>query len=1113
MSRQLERGQSGALIKISDFDAVLFDMDGVVTRTAAVHYQAWKKVFDELIKRQASADQKPFDQQDYLSCVDGKPRENGVRDFLQDRKITIPEGNADDEPGFNSVVAISKLKDQEFLNLIHTNGVEPYETTVSVIKHLREAGIKTGLVTASRNGAEILKVTNLSHLFDATVTGVEAAELNLRGKPAPDVFLHAAQLLGVRPSRAAVVEDAEAGVEAGKNGRFAMVIGIARQDNFDALKKHGAAVVVRDMAEVKVEGVRGAAVNSMALAESDVTDANWIVEYDKYDATHELQRESLCSLGNGKFCTRGSWLGTTADANHYPGTYVAGAYNSIMLEADGDRFEREELVNMPNWLCLNFRVADGDWFSIDKVEILHYKQRLDLREGILFRELKFRSSDGKETFISERRFVHMQYSHLCGTELKITPLNWSGNLTISNGLDASVTNQNDVIDPRFERLKHLEVLQKDFDEGITSLKVITSGSRIVVAQSARTTFSIGGNSSNGKRSESNGKTGTHGKAATHDNTDHELYIETKNVTQDEYVGQELSMQVAANESVTVQKVCAIYTSRDGGIYEPGFAAHQAAKDAPDFEFLVEHQKSAWRCLWNQFDLFIETSEEHSKLVPSRLLHLNSFHCMQTASRHTIDLDCSVPARGWTGEGYQGHVFWDDLFVFPFINLRMPDISAALLQYRYRRLPAARKIAEFFGAKGACFPWQSASDGRERTPDYWWLAGSKKWIRDYTRREIHVNGAIAYNVWQYFQVTEHTEFMYSYGSELLLEIARFFASYAQYNEARGKYELHRVIGPDEFHNAYPDSEEPGLNNNAYTNIMAAWSISRAIELLQTVPSAHSTHIRTRLRISDEELELWDRVRKNMYVPIMENGVIEQFEGYASLEEFPGFDANGQLNHDEFVRLFNENDGYLNQYKIAKQGDVLMLGFLFSPDELRDIFRSLGLPEEACDLRKMAEYYLPRTANQSTLSRVATVWVLSRVMQLGGNSCEELKKTAERETQIFYEALGSDYFDVASRGTTRSGIHMGAMAGTVDIVQRCYTGIVTRKGVLWLQPALPEPLLRLSFSILYRGQQLTFDIHKDQFQVHAHHSSAQPVKIGYKDQVYELNSGDTKIFRAS
>jgi alpha,alpha-trehalase len=630
-------------------------------------------------------------------------------------------------------------------------------------------------------------------------------------------------------------------------------------------------------------------------------------------------------------------------------------------------------------------------------------------------------------------------------------------------------------------------------------------------------------------------------------------VQRDNVIEQELVGQDIHIECQQNKQTRIEKTVALFTSRDRGVYEAGASSQEFVEDASSFPELIESQIEAWRSLWYQFDLFIETKEEYSKLVPSLLVHLNSFHTLQTASTHTVDLDNGVPARGWTGEGYQGHVFWDELFVFPFINFRMPNISAALLKYRYRRLVEARKIAKSYGAKGACFPWQSASDGKERTPEYWWQPATSKWIRDYTHLEIHVNGAIAFNVWQYYQVTSDLDFMYSYGSEILIEIARFFATFAKKNDD-GRFEIKGVIGPDEFHNGYPNFTEPGVNNNAYTNILASWTCNRVLDLLEDLPADHRDHLMRRLNISEDELALWKEVSEKMYIPIMTNGIIAQFDGYEDLEEFPGQKGN-KLDHDQLAAALAENFGYLNQYKISKQADVLMLGFLFSQCELDAMIERLGYSNECVNLEKLARYYIPRTSNESTLSRVALAWVLSRLDKklayelLGGDYdnrdkiIAEAKQNSGIDTQndsdahntkesdtpvnpkskheqivhflpettpggLFYAALGSDYFDVAARGTAKSGIHMGAMAGTVDIVQRCYTGISMRDDILWIDPKLPEALVRLSFTLHYRDQSLHFDLNQDRTQIHARHSSAHSIKIGYKDQIFELNAGETK-----
>jgi beta-phosphoglucomutase family hydrolase len=222
---------------LTGLDAVIFDLDGVVTRTARVHERAWKETFDPLL---ASRGQPPFENADYLRHVDGKPREDGVRAFLAARGVALPE---------EEVHALAARKDALFRERVK-EGVDVFPSSIALIRALRARGVRTAVVTASRNCDAVLRAANAADLFDARVDGNDAARLGLAGKPAPDTFLRAAQDLGVPPARAAVVEDAQAGVAAGRAGGFRTVVGVDRAGQAEALRAHGATLVVRDLAEL-----------------------------------------------------------------------------------------------------------------------------------------------------------------------------------------------------------------------------------------------------------------------------------------------------------------------------------------------------------------------------------------------------------------------------------------------------------------------------------------------------------------------------------------------------------------------------------------------------------------------------------------------------------------------------------------------------------------------------------------------------------------------------------------------------------------------------------------------------------------------------------------------
>ncbi len=418
-------------------------------------------------------------------------------------------------------------------------------------------------------------------------------------------------------------------------------------------------------------------------------------------------------------------------------------------------------------------------------------------------------------------------------------------------------------------------------------------------------------------------------------------------------------------------------------------------------------------------------------------------------------------------------------------------------YRYQRLGAAREAARSLGYKGAMFPWQSGSDGREESQKVHLNPRSGRWIPDHSRLQRHVSAAIAYNVYQYFQVTRDTEFLAFYGAELILEIARFWSSIATYRRERDRYEIFNVMGPDEYHEGYPDADSPGLHNNAYTNVMAVWVLERALEVLEVLPEDISDYLKEKLDLQAEELERWEHITRRMRIPFHGDGIISQFEGYERLKELD-WEAYREKYGDiqRLDRILKAEDDSPDCYRLSKQADVLMLFYLFSAEELREIFHKLGYGFQEDTIPKNIDYYIRRTANGSTLSRMVHAWVLAR-------------QDRERSWELFKEALFSDLTDIQG-GTTPEGIHLGAMAGTVDQVQRGYTGIVTRQDVLWLNPCLPKECACLCLQLRYRGYFLKIVIECDEVKISSLRNREYPIKVGCNGEVRELDGQRSLTF---
>ncbi|MGA1864548.1 MAG: trehalose-phosphatase [bacterium] len=1315
-------------INLENIDAFILDMDGVVTKTARVHAAVWKQMFDEYLKERASRmdqDFKPFDiEADYLPYVDGKPRYDGVKSFLESRNISISYGNPSDPPEKKTVCGLGNRKNRYFLDHLKKYGAESYSSTVDFIHKAKSEGFRFALISASKNVKEVLEATDLQDIFDVTVDGIDAAELALKGKPEPDIFLEAARRLDVRPERAVVIEDALAGVEAGKAGGFALVMGIDRGNQRPELMKHGADIVVKDVSDIQlkkkkmtvrmpglpsalgkqdeifqylkegvpaifldydgtltpivqhpsdaimpektrevikslaehwmvaiisgrdlndvrkmvgldnivyagshgfdisgpgdtlrgqklgeeflpaldqaeseletaIKGIRGAFVerkrfaiavhfrmadekdipgieekvddivklhselrkstgkkifelrpnmdwdkgkallsllekmhiNSsrvvplyigddttdedafraiadlgvgilvsednqqtyaryvmkntsevasflemlLDLAEKDVSKGIWTLAYEGFDPEGEGLRETLCTLGNGYFATRGAAPESKPDDVHYPGTYIGGCYNRLESKVAGKTIENESIVNIPNWLPLTFRIDDGDWFDIQDVDIQEYHQELDMRRGVLNRTIRFTDKKGRQTRLFQRRFAHMGSHHLAGLETTIIPENWHGTLYVRSALEGRVENSQV---KRYQKLnnKHL----KQIGNGVTGNEVIwlqveTNRSHIRIALAARTRAFQG---------------------------DRFVDVERHTNMERGYICQDLNISAKEGEPVRIEKIVAIYNSKDRAISESLIGAREEVAWAANFIDLLKSHIHSWEHLWERCQISVESDGRRM----AQILNLHIFHLIQTVSVHSLDLDIGVPPRGLHGEAYRGLIMWDDMFIFPFLNLRIPDITRGLLRYRYRRLPKARRVAKLIGYEGAMFPWQSGSDGREEAQKLHLNPQSGRWIPDNSNLQRHINIAVAYNVWNYYQVTSDMDFMCFYGAEIILEIARFWVSLAQYNKSLDRYEIRKVMGPDEFHDGYPDAAEPGIDNNAYTNVMVVWVLCRAMEVLDMLPYDRKKAIWNKLALRKEELELWDDISRKIRIVFHDDGIISQFEHYNDLKEF---DWEGHKekygNIHRLDRILEAEGDTPNRYKVSKQADVLMLFYLLSADQLFELFERLGYPFKYETIPKNIEYYVRRTSHGSTLSRIVHSWVLSRSKR-------------DLSWHLFCDALESDVSDIQG-GTTHEGVHLGAMAGTVDLVQRCYTGMETRGNVLWFNPHLPGKLKKIEFNIIYRRRLISVKVTSDLLRISCRKQDIAPIQIGFRDKVTDLKPGDTLEFRLS
>ena len=1003
---------------MNNFSAVIFDLDGVITQTALVHSAAWKKMFDDFLKSWSQKHHTPFrefdHERDYLPYVDGKPRYKGVQSFLEHRGIGIPFGDPSDSPDKETVCGLGNRKNEVFNEVLARDGVQVYPTTVALIHELIGKGIKVGVASSSKNCEAVLQAAGILHLFETRVDGVVSAELGLHGKPEPDIFTTAADNLGVTYDKSVVVEDAVSGVQAGRNGNFGLVLGIAREHNEKELRQNGADIVVRDIGDIGFAGIED-------WFESGLDEDNWSLTYTDYDPKKERSREALLAVGNGYFGTRGAMEETSANPANYPGTYVAGLYNRLFSKVGDREIENEDFVNIPNWLPVTFRIENDDWFDPNNCEILDIYRNLDFKTGILKKVLTVRDEKGRETLIQSKRISSMENPHLAAILYEISPINYSGNITVKSTLDGNIINAG--VD-RYKQLnqQHQEVLETGGEQNVIFLAAQTVQSKVTIVEASKINIQKDGA---------------------------EINPEIRINNEISAVSAEFTVHLNAFDILKTEKTAAIFTSDK----DHAGLVIQAAKEALEnnllFSAMADKSAAVWTSIWEKMDISLEGDR-----LGQKLLRMHIYHLMVSFSHHNKNLDASITARGLHGEAYRGHIFWDELFILPLYAMHFPEAARAMLMYRYRRLQKAREYAAEYGYQGAMFPWQSGSDGREETQVIHLNPLNGEWGPDYSSLQRHVSLAVAYNIWAYFTITDDLDFVKDFGAEIFLEICRFWAGRSIKNEKTGRFTIKNVMGPDEFHEAYPDSEEGGLRDNTYTNLMVAWTLERAFDLLNRFDAVSREKIKAKIGLNEAELQTWKEISSHLNI-VIHDDILAQYDGYFELKELDwDYFRKKYGNVYRMDRLLKAEGKSADEYKVAKQADTLQTFYNLPEKEVTTILNRLGYNLKPGYLKENLKYYLQRTSHGSTLSRV----VHAQLANMIGDR--------NLSWELYRDALTSDYKDIQG-GTTGEGIHAGVMAGTILVALQTYAGVDIRSGKPVINPCLPDAWRSMSFNFMLTG----------------------------------------------
>ncbi len=810
--------------------AVIFDLDGVLTDTAEYHYRAWQRLADE--------EGLPFSRQ-INEQLRGVSRRRSLEIILGGRMVA-PDT-------FAAMMARKNRYYIELLRNITADNLLP--GAVSLLQTLKMDGVKLAVGSASKNAHLVLDRLGIADYFDVVADGYSVTQT----KPAPDLFLFAARQMGISPANCAVVEDAASGVEAAlAAGMWAVGIGPAERVG----RAHLCFSDTQALSQVNLPG---------AIAHLEAERQGWVFAETAYTPNRLATKETLFTTGNGYLCSRGAY------EEHYPTetrtTFVHGVFDDMPISFT-------ELVNIPDWTNVEIFV-EGERFSLDAAEgeLLAYRRELDLRTGMVSRQVTWRGPGGRLLRLEWERWCSLANQHLVGLRCAVTPLNFGGLIEIRAGLMGHVDN---------DGLRHLTLLNQGQTDDLFWLHTKTRHTGIEIGQAARVTAT-------GPQAITQAVCPAWGQPTA-----------------------VVSATVDVGQRLTVTKEVAVTTDRDGS--DPLNRALAFLQIATDPDRVLTESEAAWGEEWAAADVVIEGDP-----VAQLAVRFNLFQLLVAAPRR--DDRASIGAKAMSGYGYRGHVFWDtEIFMLPLFALTQPHLARNLLLYRYHNLPGARAKAAANGFAGAQFPWESAAGGTEVTP---------RWVprfEDPTRLvriwpgdiELHITADVAYGVWVYWRATGDDDWLRDYGADLILEGAVFWGSRVE-KEDDSFYHLRDVIGPDEYHDHVDD--------NAFTNRMVAWHLQTALNLLdwlaQHAPNRRAELI-SRLKLTPARRQHWADISQRMFINRDATGLIEQFKGY-----FDQTDIDiGVLRdpaRDKSMQVMLGIEG-ANASQVIKQPDVLMLQYL-------------------------------------------------------------------------------------------------------------------------------------------------------------------------------------------
>lgn len=775
---------------------------------------------------------------------------------------------------------------------------------------------------------------------------------------------------------------------------------------------------------------------------------NWIVKETNFDINYLGKCEAIMSLGNGYLGIRSafeeSYIGETRNL------FVSGAFN---------RFHESEVTELPNAADItNLDIKiNGETFNLLTGKTKDYSRELNLKTGELTRSVTWESSKKENFKLVFKRFVSLKDLHLIGMKVEITPLDSDAKISIVSGIDGQQSNSGTQHfyegEKRFYNKKFIELIQTTTESEIDFIFYTVHN-------------------------------GYGNDIKTVNKTN--MKIERRAIFED------TEINLKKNDKFEFEKLSLVYTTRDlefsiknseyTGKYSSEELRTSALKEIrknslskikyyseKKYEELFEESKNELEKKWINYAITIESENNFDQLA----LRFAIYHLIVMTPAH--DSRYGIGAKGLSGEGYKGHSFWDtEIFILPFFSYTDPDIARKLLEYRYHTLEGARKKAIENGYEGAMYPWESAwmNDG-EVTPiwgpvDIITGTAIKIWSGFI---EQHVTSDIAFAIWQYYMITKDEEFMESFGYEVLMDTAKFWASRLEWVVGKNRYEILDVIGPDEY--------KEHVDNNAFTNYMAKWNIDLAIKYYENLKE-NKKEIFSKLNEKlglEKAYSTWKDVLDKIYIPAPneETLLIPQDDTYLKKEII---DLTKYKNQENVGSIFEDyNLDQVSDIQVSKQADIMTLFYLLENNFSYEVKKANW------------NYYEPKTLHDSSLS-LSTHAILANDISDTELSYSLFKKASQID-------LGTNM------KTSDHGIHAASFGGLWQSVVCGFGGVRMLEGILRINPRLPKQWKNLEFSIIWHNNKLQIKITHSLLKIIKLSKNQDLIEIEIFDEIYKLH----------